>query len=241
MAAVVGAAPPATLSDEFDAAGLAGWSSMSGDVVSGSDRVSVANGVLTITSAQASWVRTARAYYLWKRVSGDFTVTTRLRARGTEGATPAADWSLAGLLVRRPVADSNRAENWIGWTTGGVGGRQVFERKTTRHSVSILDLLDARTGWLELRIARVGPRFLLLHRYDDGAWRLDWAYWRDDLPRTLQAGLDVQSGWNDTHADLVADVDWVRFAPTGIPPRLRARFAAGVATPAQVLRYLTRE
>jgi hypothetical protein len=54
-------------------------------------------------------------------------------------------------------------------------------------------------------------------------------------------GIDAQSGWNDTHADLVADVDYVHFASTGVPPRLRARFAAGAAKPAQVLPYLIRE
>jgi hypothetical protein len=186
------------------------------------------------------WVRTERAFFLWKPVRGDFVVTTRLRAHGTAGATPSADWSLAGLLVRRAIPATSHVENWIGWTTGGVAGAQVFERKTTLRSVSTLNLLQARTGWLQLRIARVGPPFLLLHRYDDGPWTLDWTYRRADLPQSLQVGLDAQSGWGDTHADLVADVDFVHFAATGIPARLRRRVASGKASPTRVLPYVTR-
>ena len=231
------AAPLAGLSDDFDSPALAGWSSLT----SAADRVSVTGGTLTISSAQASWVRAERAFYLWKLVTGDFVATARLQAHGASSAIPSADWSLAGLLVRDATVTARRGENWIGWTTGGVAGQQVFERKTTRGSVSILNLIPARTGWLQVRVARVGPQFLLLHRYDGGAWTLDWTYWRDDLPRTLQVGVDAQSGWHDTHADLVADVDFVHFAETGIPAKLRARFAAGRAKPAQVLRYLTRE
>jgi hypothetical protein len=233
-----GAALPS--GDEFDGTVLTGWSTMEGDVASGASTVSVANGALTITSARASWVRAERAFYLWKPVSGDFVVTTRIRVHGEAAATPTADWSLAGLLVRRAPAAGSRDENWLGWTTGGVAGTQVFERKTTRHAVSVLDLLPAQTSWLELRLARVGPRFLLLHRYDAGVWRLDYAYWRPDLPATLQAGIDAQSGWQDTKADLVADVDFVHFAATGIPARVRARFVEGKTTPSAILRYVTR-
>ena len=238
FAAPAGAALPP--SDEFDGTTLTGWSTMDGDVTSGTDTASLANRMLTITSAQASWVRAERAFYLWKPVSGDFVVTTRIHVHGMATPTPTADWSLAGLLVRRAPAGASRDENWLGWTTGGVAGTQVFERKTTRHAVSILNLLQAQTGWVELRIARIGPRFLLLHRYDGGAWSLDYAYWRPDLPTTLQAGIDAQSGWQDTKADLVADVDFVHFAPTGIPLKARARFVSGKTAPPAVLRYVTR-
>src|SRR5262245_18784627 len=97
------AAPPVTsLSDDFDGAAPDGWSQTQGDAPeSAPARASVSGGVLTIHSAHASWSRGQRAYYLWKDVTGDFLATTRIAVTGEAGGLPTADWSLAGLLVRR--------------------------------------------------------------------------------------------------------------------------------------------
>jgi hypothetical protein len=229
----------AALSDEFDDATLAGWQQMQGDATVDPARVSAAGGVLTIHSAHASWVREQRAYYIWKDVAGDFSVTTRVKVTGESAETPTADWSLAGLLVRRPDTDRSH-ESWIGWTTGGVSSKQVFERKTTTRSTSILELQPARTGWLELRVVRLGAVFLLLHRYPDGGWLYDGQYRRPDLPKTVEVGIDAQSGWGVDFADLVAHVDYVRFAETGLPRALRAKLQHTYVVSRSVLRYVTR-
>jgi hypothetical protein len=158
---------------------------------------------------------------------------------GESGGLPTADWSLAGLLLRRPTDDASR-ESWIGWTTGAVSGAPVFERKTTARSSSVLQLLPARTGWLELRVARVGSVFVLLRRYPGERWAYVARYVRADLPRTLQLGIDAQSGYGNDFADLVAQVDYVRFAPTGVPAALRTKLQRTTVPTAAVLRYLTR-
>jgi hypothetical protein len=227
------------LSDEFGAPALAGWEQMQGDTVDGTTAVSVGDGLLTIRSARASWVREQRAFYLWKDVTGDFLATTRIKVSGESADQPTADWSLAGLLVRRPAADRTR-ENWIGWTTGAVAGSPVFERKTTARSSSVLQLIPARTGWLELRVVRLGSVFLLLHRYPDGRWIYAARYYRPDLPRMLQVGIDAQSGYGVDFADLVAQVDYVHFAPTGVPAALRATLQRTTRPSAALLRYVTR-
>ncbi len=153
---------------------------------------------------------------------------------------PTANWSLAGFLVRNPSSPRTN-ENWINWTVGRVAGQSVFERKTTQRSRSRLVLIPAPTGWLELRVARVGSAFMLMSRAEGAArWTQQWTYSRPDLPRELEAGVDAQSGFDSPTGDLVVHVDYARFRPTGIPPKLRKRFVSGRLAPARLLPYLTR-
>jgi hypothetical protein len=224
----------AALSDDFDSPALGGWQSMEGEIRDGGHTTfSTGHGELTVHTAQSTWFRTQHGFELWKRVSGDFAATVRLRVSGEAGPVPTANWSLAGLLVRSPRS-TTQSENWLNFTVGRVSGASVVERKSTRFSNSQLVLDEVPDGWIELRTVRIGPRFFLLRRSDGDRWRLHWEYQRPDLPRVLDVGVDAQSGTDDDHADLVAHVDYVRFAPTGVPASLRR-----VPAP-RLLRYLTR-
>jgi hypothetical protein len=164
-----------------------------------------------VVPSRSSWVNAHRAFYLYRGVRGDFDVRARLRVTGRAGRDPRADWSLSGLLVRA-AGTQGAPENWLALRTGQVGGRRVFERKTTERSRSRLALLGARPGWTQLRIVRRGARFTLLTRRDDGGWRRRATYTRPDLPGTLQVGIDAFSGQGSPRADLRAQVDWIRFA-----------------------------
>lgn len=227
------------LSDEFDSpSSLSNWQVMQGDVIDGEPaRYGVENGELMVHAAHSKWIDDQHAFYLWKEVKGDFVATMRLSASGEHGAIPTADWSLAGLLVRAPSASS---ENWINFTAGRARGKSVFERKSTRSTHSILVLNPAPTGWLELRQVRIGNRFYLLRRADGGKWIVHWTYIRRDLPATLQVGFDAQSGSGDDHADLLVHVDYMHYAATNLPARLRARVLRGRATLKALRPYLTR-
>ena len=231
----------AALGDEFaDSAALSGWSATTGEVTLGRTTFGVAGGVLTVHAGRSAWFRTQHAFALTKPVTGDFVATVRVRVRGEHGPVPTANWSLAGLLVRAPGRTFDR-ESWLNLSLGRVAGSSVFERKTTQAGNSILELAPApESGWVELRQVRVGSRFFLLYRPDGDAWRLFWRYHRGDLPRTLAVGPDAQTGTDDDHADLVADFDYVHFASTGLPGRLRARIVRGAAPLRRVLPYLTR-
>jgi hypothetical protein len=184
-------------------------------------------------------VNNRRAFYLWKRVEGDFAVTVRVRTDGLNGHVPNANWSLSGLLLRAPVADGQR-ENWIGWTVGYVNGTSVVERKTTRQSNSELRLSLVPAGWIELRAVRIGPVFALLRRSPGKRFVLQGSYTRRDLPTALEVGIDAQSGFDSAKADLRSRVDWIRFAETGIPARQRAAFLVGRRKLPALMRYLTR-
>jgi hypothetical protein len=230
-----------SLGDEFDSgASLNEWNTIQGDFADGGPTTfGVHDGALSIVSSHASWVNNRRAFYLWKRVEGDFTVTARVRADGVSGPVPNANWSLSGLLLRAPMADGQR-ENWVGWTVGYVNGASVVERKTTRQSNSVLRLSLVPAGWIELRAARIGPVVALLRRSPGKRWVLQGSYTRHDLPDALQAGIDAQSGFDSARADLRSRVDWIRFADTGVPPRLRAAFLNGRRRLPALMRYLTR-
>jgi hypothetical protein len=243
-AAAAGAAPLPSLSDEFNDPGASGqWQVMQGDLADGVaatfDISKTTPGELTIVPGRSWWVDGTRAFYLYKPVAGDFMVTVRLRVTGRDGPTPTADWSLSGLLVRRPT--ENRAqENWVSFRVGRRGAKDVFERKTTVAGRSTLVLSPAQPGWVELRIARVGRYFILLRRYQAGPFAPHFTYIRRDLPLALTAGIDAFSGYGDTKADLVSHVDWIHFAPTGVPGPIRRAVLAGKRPPATLFRYLSR-
>ena len=241
---VRGAAPKledvAPLSDEFGSADtLAAWKRF--DVAEGwpdqVKRLAVADGMLQLEPYTSGWFAEFHAPLLFKEVSGPFVVTARVRVRGKEGGIPGEPWSLAGLMVREPRPESGkkqepRGENWLFLTTGIAEevGKPVFETKTTVNSRSNLKLRPARDGWMELRIVRVGPSFVLLSRYDGEGWQVRERFHRMDFARHVQVGLCAYTGWNsvpdlhgdpvrfnttvlkDRRADVVLDVDWVRFA-----------------------------
>jgi hypothetical protein len=227
------------LSDDFDSSStLANWHVMQGDVIDGAPaQYGVESGELVVHAAHSKWIDDQHAFYLWKEVKGDFVATVRVLATGEHGTVPTANWSLAGLLLRSP---QTAGENWLNFTVGQARGRRVFERKSTRSTTSALVLNPAPTGWLELRQVRIGYRFYLLRRAEGGKWIVHWTYVRRDLPATLQVGFDAQSGSGDDHADLLARLDYVHYAPTNLPARLRARVLRGRATMKALRPYLTR-
>ncbi len=217
----------------FDAA--EGWPDMT-------KRTAVTGGNLLIEPWTSGWYAEFHAPFLYKEISGPFSVTARLRIRGREGELPSEPWSLAGLMVREPRPGSGRkweprGENWLFLTTGIAfeTGKPVFETKTTVNSRSNLKLAPARAGWVELRIVRVGPSFILLSRYEGEKWQVRERFFRTDLTRTVQVGLNAYTGWNsaedlqndpqrfnttvlkDRKADAILEVDWVRFARPELP------------------------
>src|SRR5690349_17036455 len=132
-AGTAAAAPLPSLNDEFDVPGTAAqWQEIKGDLADGVvptwDISQSTPGELTITPGRSWWVDGTRAFYLYKPVSGDFVVTARLHVTGRDGPVPTADWSLSGLLVRRPTDDRGK-ESWVSFRIGRRAGKDVFERK----------------------------------------------------------------------------------------------------------------
>jgi hypothetical protein len=209
-AVALGTGAPA--GDEFSDPSLAGWQTMSGDIGDGGATTWVVkNGQLVVHVAQSSWVNAQHAFYLWKTVDGDFDLSARVLTTGEHSRLAGDGWSLAGLLVRDPLAAGTPKEQWLNWSVGRVRGRNVFEAKTTQDGESHLSLLSAKPVWVDLRVVRHGATFKLYRRYAGRRWTEAWHFVRPDLGSELQVGVDAQSGFGMA-ADLVAHVDWVHFA-----------------------------
>jgi hypothetical protein len=170
-------------------------------------------------------------------VTGDFDVRARIRVRGKDKAIPGGTWSLGGLMVRLP--NDNRAdawqprrENWHFITTG-VGhepDKPVTETKATYNSASHLKLRPFGSGWVELRLVRVGHALFALARQEGGRWQVRDRFYRMDARPEVQVGLiaytsspDEPTGPDDPDienhrvkkelaVDMAMDVDWIRFS-----------------------------
>lgn len=258
--------PPITsLSDEFDSpTSLGRWTSHAAaegwpEMIRTMDADGTAPGALYLEPAVSGWFADFRGAFLYQEITGDFVATTRVRARGTGGgALPSVTWSLAGLMVREPRGTTAatwepRAENWLFATTGiaGQAGHPVIETKTTVNGRSALNLHPVPAGWMELRIVRVRADFLVLHRPEGAAdWTLQERFFRPDLPRTVQVGVNAYSGWDlvpelwsdaaafnrtvitDRPTDLAAEFDYVRFDRPRVPERLRGARLSDYRVPA---------
>lgn len=248
LPASLAAAPAdiAALSTRFARpADLAGWRE---HVVPGFSakwtRPVVEEGTLVLRPHSSGWFEDMQAGHLFREVEGNVVVTARLRVEGTRAPTPQTLFSLAGLFLRAPRPGLTAAnwqpgrENWLFFALGAAfpAGTPQFEVKTTTNSLSTLRIFDAaeaypagRPAWVELRVARQGELFSLLHRIEG---RRDFTlldqFIRPDLPSQLDVGLTAYSDWNTEtnhypdfvayntrpaprNADLLARVERVEF------------------------------
>ena len=232
------------LSDEFDGASLSsdwrvfheefGWPNK----VKAVDVGRTTPGALHIEPYDVAWVRDLVGPYYYKTVHGDFDVRARVRVRGKDGPIPGGTWSLGGLFARTPNGNTQaqwrpRLENWQFITTGvgQVAGEQMFETKATFNSFSSLKLRAAPTGWVELRLIRVGMAFVALSREEGGAWVVRDRFYRMESRPEIQVGLvayttspdaapagpedpqAINNALNTTaRVDMLMDVDWIRFS-----------------------------
>ncbi|MDC0667366.1 hypothetical protein [Nannocystis radixulma] len=245
LAEEAGPAPDelAALDDEFDdPASLAGWQTFSRaegwpDRVKQIDVATTQPGHLTLVPSTSFWLYDHHAPLLFREVTGDFMVTTRVRVTGAATEVPGRKYSLAGLMARAPHPEGSSGwrpgqEHWIFITTGtGDGDVPQIETKNTVRSVSRLQLSPGKTGWVELRLVRRGTTFLLLRRFEGEPWVLARREDKPDMPATLQVGLIGYTDWNSSRGyfifhrvraynrraldggkpDLVARFDWIRF------------------------------
>ena len=249
----------AALSDEFDnAQSLPNWRNLATvegfpNQIEKADVNTTSPGQLFVMPYTSTWFEDYRGVYLYKAVTGDFDVTTRIQATGKQGPIPDRTFSLTGLMARAPrniTLDTWTPghENWVFITTGygdndpRRSGKQQIETKTTVNSHSVLELVPVKTGWVDLRVVRVGPTFLMLYRPDGGAWTLSKRYTRTDLPATLQVGLNAYTNWEGIEdeapvfnrtlvtkprsaPDLLVHSDYIRFHRPQIADSVRAKIA----------------
>ncbi len=194
-----------SLSTDFDSSGdLAAWAEHAPDGFTAKWRTPrIADGKLILEPYSSGWFEDNQAGHLYHRIDGDFIVTTRLEVVGTEAALPQTPFSLAGLFIRAPRTLSAASwvpgqENWLFFSVGTAvpAGEPQYEIKTTTNSLSTLKILAAQAGPVDLRIARHGELFTLLHRPEGtGSWRVLDQIIRPDLPQVLNVGLTAYADY----------------------------------------------
>ena len=235
--------PLTTLSDEFEDGDLQGWTRFDQafgwpDKIKALDVGRTTPGALRLEPYHSAWVRDLNAPFLFKTVEGDFDVRARVRVRSAAGDVAGGTWSLGGLMARVPsrstAADWRpRAENWHFITTGvgHLAGRQMTETKSTFNSYSSLKLRPFPTGWVELRLVRIGMVLIALARPEgEAAWQVRDRFYRMEPRPQMQVGLIAYTTSDDVPAapedperinrtvdtdarvDMVLEVDWIRFA-----------------------------
>ena len=233
----------AALSDEFNAAQLTGWTRFDEafgwpDKIKAIDLGVTSPGVLHVEPYHSAWVRDLYAPFLFREVEGDFDVRARVRVRGRDGDIPGGTWSLGGLMARVPNRSTaanwtRRTENWHFITTGvgAVPGEPMTETKGTYNSYSSLKLRPFPSGWVELRLVRVGMVLIALARPDgETEWQVRDRFYRMENNPLMQVGLiayttsdDVPPGPENAEAinrevnteaavDMVLEADWIRFS-----------------------------
>jgi hypothetical protein len=250
-----GAAPAnddlARFDDEFDArASLGDWQLFHRrygwpDKIRHLDVGETTPGTLNLQPYDSAWVRDLNAPFLFREIDGDFDVRARVRVRGAESPIPGGTWSLGGLMARVPngATAANwqpRRENWHFLTTGvgHVRGEQMTESKGTYNSYSSLKLRPVATGWVELRLVRVGMSLVALMRPEgETRWQVRDRWYRMENSPRMQVGLIAYTSSDDVddsgpeipeqvnttvnreaRTDMMLEVDWIRFRR----PALRA-------------------
>lgn len=205
------------LSDEFDdASSLSNWQRIhetegwNNDMLETFDVNRTRPGQLVMMPHTSSWYEEYRGELTYKLVTGDFVITTFVEPRNRAGnGRPERDYSLAGIMVRRPRAMTS-PEQWtplgqnhvflsMGSADRATGGYD-YEVKTTLNSVSTLVIQGAATTRATIQVARIGAHLLMLRRDEGGEWVVHRRYHRPDFPATLQAGLTVYTDWDTCFA-----------------------------------------
>lgn len=238
----------ACLGDEFgDPASLAMWSRV--EVTEGWDADQLNSltvnhlpsgvpgeaGRLVMTPHTVAWQGDHRGPLLFKLISGDFAVTTRIRISARDGASaPATQYSLAGVLIRTPrqitpqdwePGGENHVLLSVGTAAVPAAGPQFYGASTAVSDTqgSAGPSAPPAGQEAELRLARIGPAVIALRRSlagPDQTWHVHARYARPDLPLTLQAGLVCSTNWEKAQV-------FVPFVHNSIPlnPPLQNGFA----------------
>lgn len=185
-------------------------------------KLEVKEGSLIIEPKAAGWFEDMIGGHVYREVSGDFMITTRLNVTGTNSTLPQTEFSLAGLMVRAPrdlTAENwqRGKENWMFLSVGTAtpAGTPQLEIKTTQNSQSVLKIMNDEPGPQELRIVRSTNIFYLLQRPVGGEWKIVDEFIRPDLPQKLWVGVTAYADWGSS-AKIYPDFETnnVQGAPT---------------------------
>jgi hypothetical protein len=205
------AGPVAGLSDDFAGTSLdSAWQVFRPELID----IAVGGGALAVTPNQrVLWFDDSQGPLIHKRVTGDFVVSSTVRARSASmpALPPSMEVHLGGLMVRSAVpVGQGSAEDYVFIVTGYDVDDLSVETKTTVDGMSTFEGPSWPSGDAELRICRIGATLTLYKRAIGAAsWTLARTYVRNDLSGAVQVGAVAYA--NSDTPDLVVSFDQLTF------------------------------
>ncbi len=163
-----------------------------------------------------SWFNEYRGALLFKYISGDFVLTTEVTATGRDGVSlPTSDFSLAGLMIREPVANPDpdldmitNQQNYVFMALGQAQGPGWnFEIKNTCQSISCLNIDNIDTSTSKIRLVKRGNQIVVLsqlagqmtwevrNRYDRTCTNCSGCNCNQPFSHTVQIGFVAYTDW----------------------------------------------
>ncbi|MGE3466399.1 MAG: DUF1349 domain-containing protein [Pyrinomonadaceae bacterium] len=146
--------------------------------------------------------RTAPRYL--KAITGDFQMETRVKF------LPKENYQGAGLLIYKDDTNYIRFERAYGGVGGGGEGIRVDHRMGEKYEPVVTpDDIPTEADEVDLRIVRIGRKFIAYWRLDEeGEWR-EAGEIESDYPETVMAGLIACN----TAREVTAEFAYIRLMP----------------------------
>lgn len=159
-------------------------------------KVGAGDGKLTMEVSTSVWYGDYRGDLLYRDVSGDFVVTTRLSSAAKVDGSLARSFAMSGLMIRVPTGRDWKPaqENWVLLALGRnpEKSKPVWEMKVTIDSDSEMKFGDWGGESAELRLARIGDGFIGLVRKPEADAR--WEIVGRVRVKGLDAGTSLAAG-----------------------------------------------
>jgi hypothetical protein len=172
----------------------------------------------TATGPAATWFQDEEGPALFKRVTGDFTVSAAMHVFNPASLSPIPvpppiSYRLAGLIARDPASAAGaRNSVHVALGAGDPAVPVALEDKTTVSSQSSFMLHATSSIHQELQMQRSGATFTLRAReIGTTTWSVVATHVRPDLPATLDVGPMIYS--NQAPPFVAALIDAVVFGP----------------------------
>ena len=180
-------------------------------------------GKLFMMPLSASWFEEYRGALLFKEIVGDFVVTTQVTVSGRDNLSlPETNFSLAGIMIRSPMDYPNanplvdwmpNEQNYIFMSIGRANmNRYSFEIKNTCNSRSCLNIVDADSTTVLIRMVRRGDQIVIMSRFGQEDWSIQNRYNRGAFAMNGQIGScdgNCSSPFPDTvQLGFVTYTDW---------------------------------
>ncbi|MCP4178662.1 MAG: hypothetical protein GY756_12935 [bacterium] len=187
---------------------------------------------LYIEPFTACWYSGFYGIYMYKEISNDFIITTKIKVTGIENDLPADKWSIAGLLIRKPIDSTisltKRKENWLYINSGrGKEAEWVLDSKYTIDNESTWYASASKNSLVELRIVRIKSFFVTMYKLENEDWKVHKKMVLNNIPENVQAGINISANASfafsksfvdfnsESYKDIIPDmkvyVDYIRF------------------------------